>query len=90
MENTRNSRHRDIDTAETIAVLMEISDVSKRLARSLARLADEALMNEKRFLACLSLIQRMRNGGLLSDAEYTHARQLILAQYRPKISDLFE
>lgn len=50
----------------------------------------ETLMNEKRFLVCLSLIQRMRNGGLLSDAEYTHARQLILAQYRPKISDLFE
>ena len=50
----------------------------------------ETMMNEKRYLACLSLLQRMREKGLLSDAEYTQARQLILDQHQPKISVLFE
>lgn len=50
----------------------------------------ETLINEKRYLICLSLIRRMREKGLLSDAEYTQARRLILDQHKPKISVLFE
>ena len=41
MENMRNYCQRNVDPAEAIAVLMEISDVSKRLACNLARLADQ-------------------------------------------------
>ena len=37
----RNYCQRNVDPAEAIAVLMEISDVSKRLACNLAKLADQ-------------------------------------------------
>ncbi len=50
----------------------------------------EVMMNEKRYLACMKLIQCMREKGLLSDTEYAQARQLILDQHHPKISVLFE
>lgn len=50
----------------------------------------EVMMNEKRYLACLRLLQRMREKGLLSDAEYAQACRLILDQHHPKISVLFE
>ena len=50
----------------------------------------EALLLERRYLACLNLLQRMREKGLLSDTEYAQARQLILDQHQPKISVLFE
>ena len=50
----------------------------------------EVMMNEKRYLACMKLIQRMREKGLLSDTEYAQARQLILDQHHPKISVLFD
>lgn len=50
----------------------------------------EVMMNEKRYLACLSLLQRMRDKGLLTDAEYAQARQLLADRYQPKISVLFE
>ena len=41
METMRNCCQRNVDPAEAIAVLMEISDVSKRLACNLAKLADQ-------------------------------------------------
>ena len=41
MEIMRNCCQRNVDPAEAIAVLMEISDVSKRLACNLAKLADQ-------------------------------------------------
>lgn len=50
----------------------------------------ETMLSEKRFLACLSLIRCMHGKRLLSDTEYRQARQLLIEQYRPKISVLFE
>lgn len=50
----------------------------------------ETLMNEKRFLACLSLLHTMLEKGLLTETEYAQARRLLADRYRPKISDLFE
>lgn len=50
----------------------------------------ETLMNEKRYLACMRLIRRMRKEGLLSASEYGEARRLLIERYRPKISVLFE
>ena len=50
----------------------------------------EVMMNEKRYLACLNLIQRMHEKKLLTDEEYAQARQLLIDQYQPKISVLFE
>ena len=41
METMRNCCQRNTDPSEVIAVLMEISDVSKRLACNLAKLADQ-------------------------------------------------
>ena len=50
----------------------------------------DVMMNEKKYLACLNLIQRMREKKLLTDEEYAQARQLLIDQYQPKISGLFE
>ena len=50
----------------------------------------EVMMNEKRYLACLNLLRTMRGKGLLTDAEYTQARQLLADRYQPKISIIFE
>lgn len=50
----------------------------------------ETLLLERRYPACLNLIQRMRDKKLLTDEEYTQARQLLIDQYQPKISIIFE
>lgn len=50
----------------------------------------EALLLERRYLACLNLLRVMLGKGLLKDAEYTQARQLLADRYQPKISIIFE
>ena len=50
----------------------------------------ETLMLEKRYLACLDLLRRLKKRSLLTDAEYAQARQLLIDRYQPKISVLFE
>ena len=41
----------------------------------------EQLLAEKRFLACLRLLHRLREEGLLSGAEYAQARSLLLDEF---------
>lgn len=50
----------------------------------------EALLLERRYLACLNLLRVMLGKGLLTDAEYAQARQLLADRYQPKISIIFE
>ena len=50
----------------------------------------ETLVLERRYLACLSLLRTMLGKGLLTDAEYAQARQLLAERYQPKISIIFE
>ena len=50
----------------------------------------ETLMLERRYLACLNLLRTMLGKGLLTDAEYAQARQLLADRYQPKISIIFE
>lgn len=51
----------------------------------------EQLLAEKRFLACLRLLHRLREEeGLLSGAEYAQARSFLLDEYHPVLSALFE
>ena len=50
----------------------------------------ETLMLERRYLACLNLLRTMHGKGLLTDAEYAQARQLLADRYQPKISIIFE
>ena len=49
----------------------------------------EQLLAEKRFLACLRLLHRLREEGLLNGAE-SAARSLLLDEYHPALSALFE
>ena len=50
----------------------------------------EQLLAEKRFLVCLRLLHRLRAEGLLSGAEYAQARSLLMDEYHPALSALFE
>lgn len=50
----------------------------------------ETLMLERRYLACLNLLRVMLGRGLLTEAEYEQARQLLAERYQPKISIIFE
>lgn len=50
----------------------------------------EQLLAEKRFLAGLRLLHRLREAELLSGAEYAQAHSLLLDEYRPALSALFE
>ena len=50
----------------------------------------EQLLTEKRFLAGLRLLHRLREAGLLSGAEYAQAHSLLLDEYHPTLSALFE
>ena len=50
----------------------------------------EQLLAEKRFLACLRLLHRLREAGLLSGAEYAQARSLLMDEYHPALYALFE
>ena len=50
----------------------------------------EQLLAEKRFLACLCLLHRLREEKLLSGAEYAQARSLLMDEYHPTLSALFE
>lgn len=50
----------------------------------------EQLLAEKRFLTCLRLLHRLREAGLLGSAEYAQARSLLLDEYHPTLSALFE
>ena len=50
----------------------------------------EQLLAEKRFLACLCLLHRLREKGLLTGTEYAQARSLLLNEYHPALSALFE
>ena len=50
----------------------------------------ETLMLERRYLACLNLLRVMLGRGLLTEAEYAQARQLLAERYQPKISIIFE
>ncbi len=50
----------------------------------------EQQLAEKRFLAGLRLLHRLREAGLLSGAEYAQARSLLLDEYRPALSALSE
>ena len=50
----------------------------------------EQLLAEKRFLACLRLRHRLREEKLLSGAEYAQARSLLMDEYHPTLSALFE
>lgn len=50
----------------------------------------EQLLAEKRFLACLRLLHRLREEKLLSGTEYAQARSLLMDEYHPTLSALFE
>lgn len=50
----------------------------------------EQMLAEKRFLACPRLLHRLREEGLLSGAEYAQARPLLMDEYHPTLSALFE
>ena len=50
----------------------------------------EQLLAEKRFLAGLRLLHRLREAELLSGAECAQARSLLLDEYHPAPSALLE
>lgn len=50
----------------------------------------DALLREKRYLACLSLLHSLRERALLSDEEYEAAKALLIEAHQPKPSILFE
>ncbi len=50
----------------------------------------EALLREKRYLACLSLLHSLRERALLSDDEYERAKALLIETHQPRLSILFE
>jgi len=49
----------------------------------------ELLLREKKYLAGLKLLHRMKENGLLSESEYAQARELLIQRDQPKISTLF-
>ena len=72
-----------VGSVQNLALLMPVG--KRRLD-----MTHETLINEKRYLACLCMIQKMREMGLVSASEYEQARQLLIERYQPKISVLFE
>jgi hypothetical protein len=50
---------------------------------------DEQFRDETAYQASLSLAQGMLQAGLLTEAEFTKARDLLLAKYKPLLGGLY-
>ena len=50
---------------------------------------DERFRAETAYQASLSLAQGMLHSGLLTEAEFTKARDLLLARYKPLLGGLY-
>lgn len=49
----------------------------------------DQLLCEKHYLACLNVLHRLREKGLLTDDEYDRVKALLLEKYKPSTSSLF-
>ena len=49
----------------------------------------DQLLCEKHYLACLNVLHRLREKGLLTAEEYDRVKALLLQKYNPAISSLF-
>ena len=50
---------------------------------------DEQFRAETAYQAALSLAERLLHAGLLTEAEFSKARELLLARYKPSLGALF-
>jgi len=52
-------------------------------------MGDEQFRAETAYQASLFLAESMLHAGLLTEAEFTKARELLLARYKPPLGELF-
>jgi hypothetical protein len=52
-------------------------------------MGDEQLKTEMAYQVSLSLFESLLHAGLLTEAEFTKARELLLARYKPLLGGLF-
>jgi len=52
-------------------------------------MGDEQFRAETAYQASISLAERLLRAGLLTEAEFSKARELLLARYKPSLGALF-
>jgi hypothetical protein len=52
-------------------------------------MGDEQFKAEMAYQVSLSLFESLLHAGLLSEKEFTKARELLLARYKPPLGELF-